>query len=273
MAANLQGLICVKTRRGRACRMYAVRSARANVMRLQCPGSNGMDDYRMFTDRTEAGRALAEALREYAGRKDVIVLALPRGGLPVGYEVAHALGVPLDILIVRKVGVPGHRELAMGAIASGGVRVRNEEVIGQLRIRPEQFDAVAREEEVELERREREYRGGRPRPELAGKTVIVIDDGMATGSTMHAGVRALRKLAPARIVVAVPHAPPDTCESLDEEADDVVCLSMPEPYIAVGRWYREFDQLDDAEVREILDRAGTDHGRRGGDRGSKTPSG
>jgi predicted phosphoribosyltransferase len=210
---------------------------------------------RIFLDRADAGRALAAALEAYRGRDDVVVLALPRGGVPVAREIAAALGAPLDILIVRKVGVPGHSELAMGAIASGGVRVHNDEVIRHLRIRPEQFEAVARREEQELERREREYRGTRPRPDLAGKTVIVVDDGMATGSTMHAGVRALRRLGPARVVVAVPHAPPDTCESIAREADEVVCLSMPEPYIAVGRWYREFGQLDDDEVRELLDRA------------------
>jgi predicted phosphoribosyltransferase len=220
-----------------------------------------MERDRIFNDRADAGRRLAAALGQYVGRDDVVVLGLPRGGLPVAWEIARALHAPLDILIVRKVGVPGHRELAMGAIASGGVRVYNEEVIRQLRIRPEQFEAVARQEEQELERRERAYRGGRPRPELAGRIVIIVDDGMATGSTMHAGVRALRGLNPARIVVAVPHAPPDTCHALGQEADEIVCLSTPEPYIAVGRWYRDFGQLGDGEVRELLEQAATAHAR------------
>lgn len=208
-----------------------------------------------FRDRTEAGRALARALGEYGGRGDVIVLALPRGGLPVGLEVARALGARLDVYVVRKLGVPGHEELAMGAVASGGVRVLNAEVVETLGISDAELDRAAVAQEREVERRDRRYRGDRPPLELAGRVVILVDDGLATGSTMRAAVAAVRRLGPARIVVAVPVAPPESCAALRQEADEVVCVEMPDPFFAVGAWYDEFPQLEDDEVRLILQRA------------------
>jgi predicted phosphoribosyltransferase len=207
---------------------------------------------RLFRDRTEAGRALAERLAAYANRPDVIVLALPRGGVPVAYEVARALHAPLDVFLVRKLGVPGQEELAMGAVATGGVRVLNEQVVRALRIPDSVIDAVAAWELEELARRERLYRGDRPPPDVRGKTVILVDDGLATGSTMLAAVKALRQQQPARIVVAVPVAAPDTCELLREEVDDIVCAATPEPFYAVGLWYQDFSQTTDEEVRELL---------------------
>jgi predicted phosphoribosyltransferase len=210
---------------------------------------------RVYRDRTEAGRVLAERLGAYADRPDVIVLALPRGGVPVGYEVARALHAPLDVFIVRKLGAPGHEELAMGAVATGGVRVVNEQVVRALGIPDSVIDAVASWELEELRRRERLYRGDRPPPDVRGKTVILVDDGLATGSTMLAAVRALRQQQPARIVVAVPIAAPDTCELLRAEVDDVVCAVTPEPFYAVGLWYRDFSQTTDEEVRELLAQA------------------
>lgn len=208
-----------------------------------------------FQDRAEGGRVLAGLLRAYAHRPDVRVLALPRGGVPVGYEVARGLGVPLDVFLVRKLGVPMHEELAMGAIASGGVRVLNPEVVEMLGIRREQIDAAAARESRELQRREVEYRQGRPPPDVRGRAVILVDDGLATGSTMRAAVAALRKQNPARIVVAVPVGAEDTCDLLSEEADEVVCAATPEPFHAVGLWFRDFDQTSDEEVRELLARA------------------
>jgi predicted phosphoribosyltransferase len=216
---------------------------------------------RVYRDRTEAGRVLAERLGAYADRPDVIVLALPRGGVPVGYEVARALHAPLDVFIVRKLGVPGHEELAMGAVATGGVRVLNEQVVRGLGIPDSVIDAVASWELEELRRRERLYRGERPPPDVRGKTVILVDDGLATGSTMLAAVRALRQQQPARIVVAVPIAAPDTCELLRAEVDDVVCAVTPEPFYAVGLWYRDFSQTTDEEVRELLAQATEPAGR------------
>ncbi|MBI1732307.1 MAG: phosphoribosyltransferase [Gammaproteobacteria bacterium] len=210
---------------------------------------------RTFPDRRTAGRDLARALNRYSGRGDVLVLALPRGGVPVADEIARFLGAPLDILIVRKLGVPGQPELALGAIASGGARAVNDEIVEALGIDPAIVDAIADRERMEILRREQAYRGDRPPIQVAGKVVIVVDDGMATGATMRAGVRALRALQPARLVVAVPHAPTDTCASLSAETDELVCLEMPEPYVAVGRWYQDFPQLTDAEVREILGHA------------------
>lgn len=207
---------------------------------------------RVFADRTEAGRELAQALVRWRGRADVVVLALPRGGLPVAQEIARELGAPLDILVVRKLGVPAQPELAMGAIASGGGRVMNEEIVQALRIDAAAIDIVAQRELRELRRRELAYRGDRPPVPVTGKVVVIVDDGMATGATLRAAVGALRHLDPARIIVAVPHGPPDTCALLAQEADEVICLSQPEPYLAVGRWYREFPQLTDAEVQEIL---------------------
>ena len=209
----------------------------------------------IFADRTDAGRRLAAMLGSFAGRGDVLVLALPRGGVPVGYEVARALGAPLDVLVVRKLGVPGHEELAMGAVAGGGVRVLDEDVVASLGITDAMIDPVAERERGEVERRERAYRGARPPPEVRGKTVVVVDDGIATGSTVRAAVAALRRLHPARIVVATPVAPPSTCRDLRAEADEVVCVATPDPLWAVGTWYRSFPQTSDAEVRELLARA------------------
>jgi predicted phosphoribosyltransferase len=211
-----------------------------------------MDDRRPFADRQEAGRALAARLPQYAGRSDVVVLALPRGGVPVACPVAEALDAPLDLFLVRKLGTPGHRELAMGAIASGGIRVLNDEVVRWYGISPAAIDAVAREEEQELMRRDATYREGREAPPLEGKIVIVIDDGLATGSTMMAAVKAVRQQHPAKVIVAVPVGAPDTCEALATVADEVVCVRMPEPFSAVGQWYVDFDQTADEEVRQLL---------------------
>jgi predicted phosphoribosyltransferase len=209
---------------------------------------------RLFRDRTEAGRLLAARLEQYAGKPDVMVLALPRGGVPVAYEVARALPAPMDVFIVRKLGVPGQEELAMGAVATGGVRVLNDQVVKGLGIPEYMIDAVVKWETEELKRRERLYRGDRPPPDVRGKTVILVDDGLATGSTMLAAARALRQQGPARIVVAVPVAAPDTCELLKADVDEVVCAVTPEPFYAVGLWYRDFSQTTDEEVRELLER-------------------
>lgn len=207
-----------------------------------------------FRDREHAGRVLGDALRAYAGREDVTVLGLPRGGVPVAYEVARALGAPLDVFVVRKLGVPGHVELAMGAIASGGGRVVNESVVQQLRIPPSVIERVAQDEQRELERRERLFRGERGAPPVKGRITILVDDGLATGSTMRAAIAALRKLDPARIVVAVPVGARETCEEISREVDEVVCAHSPVLFEAVGMWYESFDQTSDAEVRETLER-------------------
>lgn len=212
-------------------------------MRLETP----------YRDRTDAGRQLAaELLQRGYGRGDEIVLALPRGGVPVGYEVARRLQAPLDVFIVRKLGVPGHEELAMGAIASGGERVINHDVVQMLRIPREVIDRVAAAEQIEVERRERDYRGDRPAPDVSGKTVLIVDDGLATGSTMRAAAMALRKRDPARVVVAVPVAAADTCQAISELVDDVICAMTPEPFQAVGLWYEDFLQTSDEEVRRLL---------------------
>jgi len=208
-----------------------------------------------FRDRTDAGRRLAAKLKQYAGRDDVIVLALPRGGVPVGAEVADALGAPLDVFLVRKLGVPGREELAMGAIASGGVHVLNPDVVDELRIPQNLIDAVAAEEGEELARREEVYRDGRPAPAVRGRTAILVDDGLATGASMKAAVAALRRLGPAKIVVAVPVGAAETCRELGQLADEVVCVESPDPFWAVGSWYVDFDQTTDDEVRELLNRA------------------
>jgi len=208
-----------------------------------------------FRDRSDAGRVLATLLEEYRDRAGAIVLALPRGGVPVGYEVAQELGISLDVLIVRKLGVPGHEELAMGAIASGGVRVVNEDVVRHLRIAPGIVDAVAERESGEIERREREYRDGRPRPRVKGQVVILVDDGLATGSTMKAAVAALRQQNPASIVVAVPVAAVDVGEEFRAIADRFVCASEPETLTAVSAWYDDFSQTSDKEVRALLAKA------------------
>jgi erythromycin esterase-like protein/predicted phosphoribosyltransferase len=211
----------------------------------------------LFRDRREAGRRLAEKLAAYANRPDVLVLALPRGGVPVGYEVARALSAPLDVFIVRKLGVPGYEELAMGAVATGGVRVLNDQLVERLGIPESLIDAVAARERQELARRERLYRGNRPPPDVRGRTVILVDDGLATGATMYAAIEALRQQNPARIVVAVPTASPETCEEMKTKADEVICAITPEPFHAVGRWYRDFSQTTDEEVGVLLAQRGT----------------
>ena len=208
-----------------------------------------------FRDRREAGRALAAKLAAYAHRPDVLVPALPRGGVPVAYDVARALGAPLDVFIVRKLGIPGHEELAMGAVATGGVRVLNEQVVHALNIPDHVIDAVTAWEQQELARRERLYRGDRPPPDVRGRTVILVDDGLATGASMHAAIAALRRQQPAHIVVAVPIAAPETCDALRAEVDDVVCAITPEPFHAVGLWYDDFSQTTDEEVGDLLARA------------------
>jgi putative phosphoribosyl transferase len=205
-----------------------------------------------FLDRRDAGRQLASRLTEYAHRPDVIVLALPRGGVPVAYEVARALGAPLDVLLVRKLGVPGHEELAMGAVASGGVRVLDTAVMQAAGVTPEELESVTVAEERELERRDTQYRGRRPFPAITGRTVILVDDGLATGASMRAAVTALRQEHPAQLVVAVPVAPRETCEDFRAVADEVVCAVTPDPFYAVGLWYDDFGQTSDEEVRELL---------------------
>lgn len=205
-----------------------------------------------YADRVQAGRVVGDALRHYANRPDVVVLGLPRGGVPVAREVADALGAPLDVFLVRKLGTPGHRELAMGAIASGGVRVLNDDVIRWYGVGRDVIDAIAAEEQQELERRERLYRGDREPPPIAGRVVILVDDGLATGSTMKAAVAAVRLLGPMRVVVAVPVGAVETCRELAQRADEVVCARMPEPFSAVGLWYHDFAQTSDEEVREAL---------------------
>jgi len=208
-----------------------------------------------YQDRFDAGRNLAMRLSEYANRQDVVILALPRGGLPVAFEVAGALKAPLDVFLVRKLGLPGYEELAMGALASGDVRVINEDVVRQFKIPQHVMDAVAAEQQRELERREQMYRAGREPLNVAGKTVILIDDGLATGSTMRAAVQALRLSNAQKIVVAVPVGAAATCENLRSEADQVVCAEAPEDFTAVGRWYVDFTQTTDEEVCELLNRA------------------
>jgi putative phosphoribosyl transferase len=207
----------------------------------------------LFKDRRDAGRILAQELSAYAGRSDVIVLALPRGGVPVAFEVALALNAPLDIFIVRKLGLPGHEELAIGAIASRGVRVLNEDIIRALHIPEEVINIVAQRELQELERREHNYRGDRPVPEVRDRTIILIDDGLATGASMRAAVVGLRAQHPARIVVAVPVAAPETCDAFQPEVDEMVCAITPEPFLGVGRWYEDFSQTTDEEVRKFLE--------------------
>jgi predicted phosphoribosyltransferase len=209
----------------------------------------------IYRNRSEAGKHLATRLATYADRDDVLVLALPRGGVPVAYEVAKELGAPLDVFLVRKLGVPGHEELAMGAIATGGVRVLNDDVVDYLRISDEVIDAFTAIELEELERRERVYRGDRPEPDVSAKTVILIDDGLATGSTMRAAVSALRQLNPARIVVAVPVSAPETCDEYRMGVDEIICAAIPEPFYGVGKWYRDFSQTTDEEVSELLERS------------------
>jgi predicted phosphoribosyltransferase len=210
---------------------------------------------RAFLNRTDAGRLLSEKLEKYAGRDGVIVLGLPRGGVPVAYEVAKRLRAPLDVFIVRKLGVPGFEELAAGAIASGGVRVLNEDVVRAIPYASEAIEAVTARETAELQRREQTYRDGRAAPELRDKIAILVDDGLATGATMRAAVKALRQRGAAKIVVAVPVGPPDTCHEISKEADETICLSTPPFFQAVGQYYDDFSQTSDEDVRELLNRA------------------
>lgn len=208
-----------------------------------------------FHDRTDAGRQLAARLGKYAGRPDVVVLALPRGGVPVAFEVASALGAPLDVLVVRKLGVPGQEELAMGAIASGGTRAMNDDVLRTLVIDAATIERVAARARAELERREHAYRGDREPVAVEGRTVILVDDGIATGATVRAAVRALRQRHPARVVIATPVAAPESIALLRPEADEIVCLATPYPMLAIGIWYRDFGQTTDEEVVRLLERS------------------
>jgi predicted phosphoribosyltransferase len=217
--------------------------------------SAGPEPALFFHDRRDAGRRLAASLDHYRDNPDVIVLALPRGGVPVAYEVACALRAPLDLFLVRKLGVPGREELAMGAVATGGVRVLNDDVVRMLGIPDRVIDAVVADERRELARRERLYRDDRPAPDVRGRICILVDDGLATGATMHAAIVALRLQAPARIVVAVPTAAPATCDEFRAEVDEVMCAITPSPFYAVGTWYQDFSQTTDAEVRQLLEQA------------------
>jgi putative phosphoribosyl transferase len=209
----------------------------------------------LFKDRREAGQALARHLTRYAGRPDVIVLALPRGGVPVGFEVARALRVPLDVFVVRKLGVPQHEELAMGAIASGGVIVMDQDLVRQVGLSRDQFEAVVQAERQELQRRELAYRGTRPAPDLEKRTVLLVDDGLATGASMRAAIFALRQHKPARIIVAAPVGPEEACHEMAKIVDEAVCAATPEPFHAVGLWYQDFGQTADDEVRELMEAA------------------
>ena len=208
-----------------------------------------------FRNRIDAARRLAAALEQYATSPNLLVLALPRGGLPVGYEIARAINAPLDVMLVRKLGVPGHEELAMGAIASGGIRILSEDIIAAFAIPERVIATVAANEEAELERRERTYRGHQPPPLIRGRTIILVDDGLATGSTMRAAAAALRSQQPERLIVAVPIAPAETCAALSREVDEVYCLMTPEPFFSVGTWYEDFSQVTDEEVRSLLEAA------------------
>ncbi|HEY3476798.1 MAG TPA: phosphoribosyltransferase [Anaerolineales bacterium] len=208
-----------------------------------------------FRDRRDAGKKLAQKLSAYASRSDVVVLALPRGGVPIAYEIAYALNAPLDIFLVRKLGVPGREELAFGAIASGGIRILNEDVIRMLGIPDEVINFVAKRELEELSRRETLYRGERHSPVILNQTVILVDDGLATGASMRAAVAGLHTVQPARLVVAVPVAAPEACDALRSEVDEIICAVTPEPFYGVGRWYEDFSQVTDEEVRMLLQEA------------------
>jgi putative phosphoribosyl transferase len=208
-----------------------------------------------FKNRTEAGRKLAEKLTRYAGKENLLILALPRGGVPVAFEVAKTLRAPLDVFVVRKLGVPGQEELAMGAIASGGVRVLNEEIIRHLGIFEDVIARISTNEQRELERREFAYRGGRAAPEIAGKKVILVDDGLATGATMRAAVNAIKAQGPEKLIVAVPTGAPDTCDMIRKMVDEIVCLITPTPFGGVGAWYQDFSQTSDREVQQLLKEA------------------
>jgi predicted phosphoribosyltransferase len=223
-------------------------------------GDRHKEEKMIYRDRTEAGKYLAAQLAHYANRDDVLVLALPRGGVPVAFEVTKAIRAPLDIFLVRKLGVPGHEELAMGAIATGGVRVVSEDVVKYLRIPMSVIDSIAAKELRELERRERAYRGNRPEPNVQGKTVLLVDDGLATGSTMRAAAAALRLQNPARIVVAVPVSAPQNCDEYRMGVDEIICAITPESFLGVGQWYRDFSQTTDQEVRDLLQQARDEYG-------------
>lgn len=210
---------------------------------------------RPFVTRRQAGEKLATKLAPYADRPDVLVLALPRRGVPVAYEVARALHAPMDVFLVRKLGVPGYEELAMGAIATGGVRVLNTEITRAIDIPENIIESIALREQEELQRRERLYRDDRPEPNVQGRTVILVDDGLATGSTMRAAAVALRQMRPAKLIVAVPVGAQETCDEFRDEVDEIVCAMMPEPFMAVGAWYSDFSQTSDEEVRELLQKA------------------
>lgn len=216
----------------------------------------------LFQDRREAGHVLAQSLEEFRGQRDVVVLALPRGGVPVGYEVARELNLPLDVFIVRKLGVPGQEELAMGAIASGGAVVLNQSIVDELGISSEEIEAVAKREKLEMERRENGYRSGLPPLKVEGCTTILIDDGLATGASMRVAARALRPRAQ-RVIVAVPVASESTCRELRSEVDQIVCAITPQPFYAVGMFYRNFEQTNDDEVRTLLSRSCTDNAPQG----------
>lgn len=205
-----------------------------------------------YADRNQAGKVLADELKDYADDSQVIVLALPRGGVPVGAIIAEALGAPLDVILVRKLGLPGHEELAMGAIATGNARVMNEDVVRLERVSESAIERVFEKERKELERREKTYRGDRPLPDLEGRTVILVDDGLATGATMRAAIQVVRQQSPGKIVMAVPVAPRDTLEKMREEADEVVCPSVPSSFMGIGQWYRDFGQTSDQEVKDLL---------------------
>jgi len=226
------------------------------------PLSHGSQPSDPFLDRKDAGQKVARALADKGIRTNILVLALPRGGVPVGYEVARELKAPMDVWLVRKLGVPGHEELAMGALASGGAKVMNDDVVGSMRLNQEDIERVAARELKELQRREREYRGDRPFPVIEGKTVIVVDDGLATGASMRAALRALHSQNPGRAVVAVPVGAPEVCRSLSSEADDVVCLMQPRFFNAVGHWYMKFTQTTDQEVRDLLELSRTEEEER-----------
>jgi putative phosphoribosyl transferase len=214
---------------------------------------------RPFRDRTDAGQQLATQLHAYADHPDILVLALPRGGVPVAFEVAQALNASLDVFLVRKLGLPGQEELAMGAITTGGVMVLNSEVVDTLRIPDRIIDQIAAQEQRELERRERLYRGDRPPPDVRNKTIILVDDGLATGSSMRAATAALRQQGPDRIVMAVPLAAPETCDKFRDIVDEVVCVITPDPFYAIGLWYEDFSQTTDEEVCDLLARAAQAH--------------
>lgn len=226
----------------------------------------------VFRDRRHAGQLLAHRLENHLGDPGVIVLALPRGGVPVGYEIAARIGAPLDVLVVRKLGVPGYAELAMGAIASDGILIADRRVIDMLGITREAFDAVVARERAELERRERAFRAGRPRLDIAGKTAILVDDGLATGASMAAAIDAVRARKPARVIGAVPVAAPEVCDALGDRADEMVCLLTPARLHAVGMWYRDFAQTRDDEVRALLDAADRERQARAAPSGAEPAS-